>query len=78
MIKNFYLVLLLQTMTPSPICSEYKNEGHVVESLKKHLTGIIKETEKKELRCITLYFTGINIQMREIFLIFLGKIIFKN
>eukprot|EP00071_Canis_lupus_P038143 XP_022271700.1 nik-related protein kinase isoform X4 [Canis lupus familiaris] len=47
MIKNFLFRPTSANMLHHPFVQNIKNEGHVVESLKKHLTGIIKKRQKK-------------------------------
>ncbi|XP_019569426.2 nik-related protein kinase isoform X3 [Rhinolophus sinicus] len=47
MIKNFLFRPTSANMLHHPFVRNIKNEGHVVESLKKHLTGIIKKRQKK-------------------------------
>ncbi|XP_054978997.1 nik-related protein kinase [Sorex araneus] len=47
MIKNFLFRPTSANMLRHPFVQNIKNEGHVVESLKKHLTGIIKKRQKK-------------------------------
>uniref|UniRef100_A0A8C5V5Y5 Nik-related protein kinase n=1 Tax=Microcebus murinus TaxID=30608 RepID=A0A8C5V5Y5_MICMU len=47
MIKNFLVRPTSANMLYHPFVREIKNERHVVESLTKHLTGIIKKRQKK-------------------------------
>ncbi|XP_072601055.1 nik-related protein kinase isoform X2 [Vulpes vulpes] len=47
MIKNFLFRPTSANMLHHPFVQNIKNEGHVVESLKKHLIGIIKKRQKK-------------------------------
>ncbi|XP_054551600.1 nik-related protein kinase isoform X2 [Talpa occidentalis] len=47
MIKNFLFRPTSANMLRHPFVQNIKNEGHVVESLKKHLIGIIKKRQKK-------------------------------
>ncbi|KAM8895683.1 nik-related protein kinase isoform 2-T2 [Lycaon pictus] len=47
MIKNFLFRPTSANMLHHPFVQNIKNEGQVVESLKKHLTGIIKKRQKK-------------------------------
>lgn len=47
MIKNFLFRPTSANMLHHPFVRNIKHEGHVVESLKKHLTGIIKKRQKK-------------------------------
>uniref|UniRef100_G1P7F5 non-specific serine/threonine protein kinase n=1 Tax=Myotis lucifugus TaxID=59463 RepID=G1P7F5_MYOLU len=47
-IKNFLFRPTSANMLHHPFVRNIKHEGHVVESLKKHLTGIIKKRQKKE------------------------------
>lgn len=47
MIKNFLFRPTSANMLHHPFVRNIKNEGHVVESLKKHLIGIIKKRQKK-------------------------------
>lgn len=47
MIKNFLFRPTSANMLHHPFVQNIKHEGHVVESLKKHLTGIIKKRQKK-------------------------------
>ncbi|KAG8509343.1 Nik-related protein kinase [Galemys pyrenaicus] len=47
MIKNFLFRPTSANMLSHPFVQNIKNEGHVVESLKKHLIGIIKKRQKK-------------------------------
>ena len=51
MIKNFLFRPTSANMLNHPFVQNIKNEGHVVESLKKHLTGIIKKRHKKGRIC---------------------------
>lgn len=77
MIKNFLFRPTSANMLHHPFVWNIKNEGHVVESLKKHLTGIIKKRQKKG-KIYELSLTGMNSQMRAEFihLFFSEKIIF--
>uniref|UniRef100_A0A7N5KEF9 non-specific serine/threonine protein kinase n=1 Tax=Ailuropoda melanoleuca TaxID=9646 RepID=A0A7N5KEF9_AILME len=52
MIKNFLFRPTSANMLHHPFVRNIKNEGHVVESLKKHLTGIIKKRQKKGIPLI--------------------------
>nr|KAF6492669.1 Nik related kinase [Molossus molossus] len=52
MIKNFLFRPTSANMLHHPFVWNIKNEGHVVESLKKHLTGIIKKRQKKGIPLI--------------------------
>ncbi|XP_006904087.1 nik-related protein kinase [Pteropus alecto] len=52
MIKNFLFRPTSANMLHHPFVQNIKNEGHVVESLKKHLTGIIKKRQKKGIPLI--------------------------
>ncbi|XP_032187110.1 nik-related protein kinase isoform X3 [Mustela erminea] len=52
MIKNFLFRPTSANMLHHPFVGNIKNEGHVVESLKKHLTGIIKKRQKKGIPLI--------------------------
>lgn len=47
MIKNFLFRPTSGNMLLHPFVQNIKNERHVVESLTKHLTGIIKKRQKK-------------------------------
>ncbi|XP_021097282.1 nik-related protein kinase isoform X1 [Heterocephalus glaber] len=47
MIKNFLFRPTSANMLVHPFVQDIKNEQHVVESLTKHLTGIIKKRQKK-------------------------------
>uniref|UniRef100_A0A673UQN6 Nik-related protein kinase n=1 Tax=Suricata suricatta TaxID=37032 RepID=A0A673UQN6_SURSU len=47
MIKNFLFRPTSANMLHHPFVQNIKHERHVVESLKKHLTGIIKKRQKK-------------------------------
>lgn len=47
MIKNFLFRPTSANMLHHPFVRNIKNEGHIIESLKKHLTGIIKKRQKK-------------------------------
>lgn len=47
MIKNFLFRPTSASMLRHPFVQNIKNERQVVESLKKHLTGIIKNRQKK-------------------------------
>ncbi|XP_058515001.1 nik-related protein kinase isoform X1 [Ochotona princeps] len=47
MIKNFLFRPTSANMLQHPFVQNIKNERHVVESLTKHLTGIIKKRQKK-------------------------------
>ncbi|XP_016049282.1 nik-related protein kinase isoform X2 [Erinaceus europaeus] len=47
MIKNFLFRPTSANMLHHPFVQKIKNEKHVVESLKKHLTGIIKKRQNK-------------------------------
>ncbi|XP_045850398.1 nik-related protein kinase [Meles meles] len=52
MIKNFLFRPTSANMLHHPFVWNIKNEGHVVESLKKHLIGIIKKRQKKGIPLI--------------------------
>ncbi|XP_037677769.1 nik-related protein kinase [Choloepus didactylus] len=52
MIKNFLFRPTSVNMLHHPFVQNIKHEGHVVESLKKHLTGIIKTRQKKGIPLI--------------------------
>ncbi|XP_044924243.1 nik-related protein kinase isoform X2 [Mustela putorius furo] len=52
MIKNFLFRPTSANMLHHPFVRNIKNEGHVVESLKKHLIGIIKKRQKKGIPLI--------------------------
>ncbi|XP_007952414.1 nik-related protein kinase [Orycteropus afer afer] len=52
MIKNFLFRPTSANMLHHTFVQDIKNEGHVVESLKKHLTGIIKKRQKKGIPLI--------------------------
>nr|KAF6294482.1 Nik related kinase [Pipistrellus kuhlii] len=52
MIKNFLFRPTSANMLHHPFVRNIKHEGHVVESLKKHLTGIIKKRQKKGIPLI--------------------------
>lgn len=56
MIKNFLFRPTSANMLHHPFVQNIKNEGHVVESLKKHLTGIIKKRQKKGKICELLFY----------------------
>ncbi|XP_045154531.1 nik-related protein kinase isoform X2 [Echinops telfairi] len=47
MIKNFLFRPTSTTMLHHTFVKDLKNEGHVVETLRKHLTGIIKKRQEK-------------------------------
>lgn len=47
MIKNFLFRPTSENMLHHPFVENIKNERHVVESLTKHLTGIIKKRQNK-------------------------------
>uniref|UniRef100_A0A286XMK2 Nik-related protein kinase n=1 Tax=Cavia porcellus TaxID=10141 RepID=A0A286XMK2_CAVPO len=47
MIKNFLFRPTSANMLHHPFVQDIKNEQHVIESLTKHLTGIIKKRQKK-------------------------------
>ncbi|KAL1766843.1 nik-related protein kinase [Sigmodon hispidus] len=49
MIKNFLFRPTSGNMLHHPFVQNIKNEQHIVESLTKHLTGIIKKRQKKEI-----------------------------
>ncbi|KAM5221481.1 LOW QUALITY PROTEIN: nik-related protein kinase [Ctenodactylus gundi] len=49
MIKNFLLRPTSANMLHHPFVQNIKNERHVVDSLTKHLTGIIKKRQKKDI-----------------------------
>ncbi|XP_059535202.1 nik-related protein kinase [Myotis daubentonii] len=51
-IKNFLFRPTSANMLHHPFVQNIKHEGHVVESLKKHLTGIIKKRQKKGIPLI--------------------------
>ncbi|XP_006871119.1 PREDICTED: nik-related protein kinase [Chrysochloris asiatica] len=52
MIKNFLFRPTSTNMLHHTFVQHIKNEGHVVESLKKHLTGIIKKRQKRGIPLI--------------------------
>uniref|UniRef100_A0A8C8ZJ29 Nik-related protein kinase n=1 Tax=Prolemur simus TaxID=1328070 RepID=A0A8C8ZJ29_PROSS len=52
MIKNFLVRPTSEHMLHHPFVRDIKNERHVVESLTKHLTGIIKKRQKKGIPLI--------------------------
>uniref|UniRef100_A0A2K6FD26 non-specific serine/threonine protein kinase n=1 Tax=Propithecus coquereli TaxID=379532 RepID=A0A2K6FD26_PROCO len=52
MIKNFLVRPTSANMLHHPFVRDIKNERHVVESLTKHLTGIIKKRQKKGIPLI--------------------------
>ncbi|XP_008055426.1 nik-related protein kinase [Carlito syrichta] len=52
MIKNFLFRPTSANMLHHPFVRDIKNERHVVESLTKHLTGIIKKRQKKGIPLI--------------------------
>ncbi|XP_016061894.1 PREDICTED: nik-related protein kinase isoform X1 [Miniopterus natalensis] len=52
MIKNFLFRPTSANMLHHPFVRNIKNEGHIIESLKKHLTGIIKKRQKKGIPLI--------------------------
>ncbi|XP_053435711.1 nik-related protein kinase [Nycticebus coucang] len=52
MIKNFLVRPTSANMLHHPFVQNIKNERHVVESLTKHLTGIIKKRQKKGIPLI--------------------------
>ncbi|XP_076418933.1 nik-related protein kinase isoform X3 [Peromyscus maniculatus bairdii] len=49
MIKNFLFRPTSGNMLRHPFVENIKNERHIVESLTKHLTGIIKKRQKKDI-----------------------------
>ncbi|XP_029411918.1 nik-related protein kinase isoform X1 [Nannospalax galili] len=49
MVKNFLFRPTSGSMLHHPFVRDIKNERHIVESLTKHLTGIIKKRQKKGL-----------------------------
>ncbi|KAM6143286.1 nik-related protein kinase [Erethizon dorsatum] len=52
MIKNFLFRPTSANMLHHPFVQDIKNEQHVVESLTKHLTGIIKKRQKKGISLV--------------------------
>ncbi|XP_008568415.1 PREDICTED: nik-related protein kinase isoform X2 [Galeopterus variegatus] len=52
MIKNFLFRPTSANMLHHPFVRDIKNERHVVESLTKHLTGVIKKRQKKGIPLI--------------------------
>ncbi|XP_077001673.1 nik-related protein kinase [Tamandua tetradactyla] len=52
MVKNFLFRPTSSNMLHHPFVQNIKHEGHIVESLKKHLTGIIKTRQKKGIPLI--------------------------
>jgi hypothetical protein len=55
MIKNFLFRPTSANMLHHPFVQDIKNERHVVESLTKHLAGIIKKRQKKGRICEVLF-----------------------
>ncbi|XP_006172011.1 nik-related protein kinase [Tupaia chinensis] len=52
MIKNFLFSPTSANMLHHPFVRDIKNEPHVIESLTKHLTGVIKKRQKKGIPLI--------------------------
>lgn len=77
MIKNFLFRFIFVNMFYYLFVWNIKNEGYVVELLKKYFIGIIKKRQKKG-KIYEFLFIGMNSQMRVefIYLFFLEKIIF--
>lgn len=78
MIKNFLFRPTSANMLHHPFVQNIKNEGHVVESLKKHLTGIIKKRQKKGWNMSTFILLEWIFRWEKSLFIFAGKIIFNN
>lgn len=75
MIKNFLFRPTSGNMLHHPFVENIRNEQHIVESLTKHLTGIIKKRQKKGRDNKVLY----NSEKRGpyIYLLFLVSYLFK-
>lgn len=78
MIKNFLFRPTSANMLHHPFVRNIKNEGHVVESLKKHLTGIIKKRQKKGRNMSTFIYWNEYLDERRVYSFLSEKIIFKN
>lgn len=73
MIKNFLFRPTSGNMLRHPFVENIKNERHIVESLTKHLTGIIKKRQKKGRDRKVLYHSDKRFNS-----LFLVSYLFKN